>query len=386
MNILSPSVSEVIDRSSLERKLRGGKKLRVKLGVDPSAPDLHLGHYIVLEQLRRFSDAGHKIIFLIGDFTGQIGDPTGRKSERPVLGPEKIKENVKTYLDQVSLVLDTGKVEIRYNSEWYGKMLFGDWLKIMQNFTVNQIFERDDFSKRIKAGLPLAMHETIYPMMQAYDSVVLKADVELGGTDQKFNILAGRALQRKMNLIPQDIIIMDLLVGTDGVKKMSKSLGNYIGLTESPEEMFGKVMSIADGTVESYAKLVLGETVTDLKNEEGSDHPKKIKERLAENIVRLFHPGSEKSARAYFDRTVSKKEVPEDIREVSVGAHRESLRNLLIEDGLVASTSDLIKLIKQNAVTMDGELVKEADVRSNIPKGDHIVKIGKRKYIKIVNK
>lgn len=385
-NILLPAMSEVIERSSLERKLSSGKKLRIKLGVDPSAPDLHLGHYIVLKQLCQFKKAGHKIIFLIGDFTAQIGDPSGRKTERPVLSAEQIKNNVKTYLDQVSLAININDIEIRYNSEWYSKMNLGEWLKILQKFSVNYIFERDDFSKRIKEGLSLGMHETMYPIMQAYDSVQLKADVEIGGTDQKFNILAGRALQRKMDLPMQDVVIMKLLVGTDGEKKMSKSIGNYIGLTFSAEDMFGKVMSIPDSAMADYAKLVLQKSIADIEKEIGNDHPMAVKKQIAYEIVEIFHPGSGDSAKASFERIFSKKKEPENIKVVSVGAHREVLKDILIEAGLVSSVSELMRLVEQGAVKMNERLIKPEDIRSSIPKGEHSIKIGSRRFIKIINR
>lgn len=380
-NILLPAISEVIERSSLERKLSSGKKLRIKLGVDPSAPDLHLGHYIVLNQLCQFQKAGHKLIFLIGDYTAKIGDPSGRKSERPMLTDEQIKKNVATYVDQVSLVLDVKKVEIRYNSQWYEKMNLGSWLNIIQNFSVNQIFERDDFTKRIKGGLPLGMHETAYPVMQAYDSVELKADVELGGTDQKFNMLAGRALQRKMNLPVQDVITIQLLVGTDGKKKMSKSVGNYIGLTAAPEDMFGKVMSIPDEAVESYARLVLGKSIGDIKEIAG-DHPKNIKEELAEEIVHLFHKGSGASARAHFERVFSERKSPDKGLCLRVKAKNRNYKEIIIEDVRIKSMSELRRRVDQGGVSVNNKKVTWENLLEK-PRQNDIIRFGKIDFISV---
>lgn len=378
--LISPAISEIIERSSLERKLKSGRKLRIKLGVDPSAPDLHLGHYIVLKQLKLFADAGHTVIFLIGDYTSLIGDPSGRKTERPVLTDEAVKKNVKTYLDQVSLVLDTKKIEIRYNSEWYKIMKFRRWLEIMGYFSVNQIFERDDFAKRIKQGLPLSMHETAYPMMQAYDSVELKADVELGGTDQRFNLLAGRALQRKMGLPAQDVMMATLLVGTDGKKKMSKSVGNYIALTDSPENMFGKVMSIPDTAVKEYAQLVLGRSIKDLKSMAGSSHPMEMKRELATRIVKLFHPGSEQSARAHFTRVFSEKKLPTAPRKVKVASR--VIKDIILAAEPDLSMSALRRQVNQSGVKINGKAIDENSLSKTIDSNDDIISLGKKKYYK----
>jgi len=381
-NLLQKAVDEVIDQSSLRGKLQSGKKLRIKLGVDPSAPDLHLGHYIVLRQLCQFKKAGHKIIFLIGDFTAQIGDPSGRKTERPVLTAEQVKNNVKTYLDQVSLAIDINDIEIRYNSEWYSKMNLGEWLKILQKFSVNYIFERDDFSKRIKEGLSLGMHETMYPIMQAYDSVQLKADVEIGGTDQKFNILAGRALQRKMDLEAQDVIVMKLLVGTDGKKKMSKSVGNYIGLTFSAEDMFGKVMSIPDSAMADYAKLVLQKSITDIEKEIGSDHPNLIKRKIAREIVDIFHPGSGDAAEASFVRVFSQRVYPDKGLCLRVPAKGRTYKDIIIEDSRIKSSSELRRRVSQGGVKINNIKVKWDDLNRNAKPND-IIRFGKIDFIAI---
>lgn len=374
-NIILPSARDIIDRSSLEKRLRGKKKLRIKFGVDPSSPDLHLGHYVVLKQLDAFARFGHKIIFLIGDFTAQIGDPTGRKTERPILSPEQIKENVKTYIDQVSLVLDTSKVEIRYNSEWYKKMVLSEWLKIMAEFSVNYIFERDDFSKRIKSGLSLGMHETTYPIMQAYDSIMLKSDVELGGTDQRFNLLAGRSLQKKMGMEPQDIIVFDLLVGTDGKRKMSKSLGNYIGFTDTPEDMFGKIMSIPDELTAMYADLILNKRVSELKKVAGSGHPMEIKKQLACEIVSIFHKGNAEVARSHFERIFSSRELPEPT-PFSCKCTTVQQAILFVEKG--QSSSNVRRLAQQGGIKINGQPISLSELDSAIAKGD-IISIGRRK-------
>ena len=364
--ILLSSARDIIDRSSLERRLRSKKKLRVKFGVDPSSPDLHLGHYVILKQLDTFARFGHKVIFLVGDFTAQIGDPSGRKTERPVLSPEQVKKNVKTYIDQVSLVLDTTKIEIRYNSEWYKKMVLAEWLEIMAKFSANYIFERDDFSKRIKSGLSLGMHETMYPIMQAYDSIVLKADVELGGADQRFNILAGRSLQKKMGVEPQDVITFDLLVGTDGKRKMSKSLGNYIGFTDTPEDMFGKIMSIPDELTAMYADLILNKKVSALKKAIGSGHPMEVKKQLALEVVSIFHKGNEEVARAHFERIF----LPESclvMKPFSCKCTTVLQAILFVEKE--QSSSNVRRLAQQGGIKVNGKPISLDELNCAIAKG-----------------
>ena len=383
MQILTNAIDEIIDKKSLIRKIRIDKKLRIKLGVDPSAPDLHLGHYIVLNQLKKFNDAGHKIIFLIGDATAKIGDPSGRNVERPVLTDLQIKNNVKTYIDQVGLVLDTDSAEVRYNSEWYSKMDFYKWLEIAGGFSVNQLIERDDFNNRLKRGLKLSVQEMMYPMMQAYDSVQLKADIEIGGTDQKFNMLIGRALQRKMDLPEQDIITMQLLVGTDGKKKMSKSVGNYIGLTDVPEEMFGKIMSIPDSIIPQYARLILNKSMADLAQLAGGDHPMACKQTLAHSIVELFYRGSGRKAQEQFTRVYSHKKMPSDTAAVSVDADK-SLKEILINRKIVESVSELRRLVSQRAVKSDGQIIALDEIYKPISPGEHNIKIGKRRFLKII--
>lgn len=381
MSILTAAVSEVIERKSFDEKIKSGRSLRIKLGVDPSSPNLHLGLFVILKQLKRFIEAGHKVIFLVGDFTATIGDPSGRNKERPMLSEEQVKANLKTYIDQVALVLDPKSIEIRFNSEWYKKMTLADWLKLAEKFTANQILERDDFTKRLKEKQSLGIHEMMYPIMQAYDSVMLKADVEIGGTDQRFNMLAGRLLQRKMDLPCQDVIMMHLLVGTDGKKKMSKSVGNTIDLTDSPENIFGLVMSISDETVSQYAKLVLDMTVAELSKLAGSDHPKEIKEQLAYEIVELLSPGCGRQAREHFDRVHGNKKAPENITSKKINKD-ESLKSYLLRHGVVASSSELQRLAMQNAVRINGQIASWQDLSSH-PQDNSIVKIGKLKFVKI---
>lgn len=384
-NILSPAVVDVISRQSLEKKLKSGKKLRIKFGADPSAPNLHLGHLVVLEQLRRFSEAGHKVIFLIGDFTAMIGDPTGRNKMRPQLSHEQIKANVKTYVSQVSLILDISKIEIRYNSEWLGKLKLSDWLKTMSQFSVNNILERDDFKARIKDKQSLGVHEIMYPIMQAYDSVALKADLEIGGTDQRFNILAGRELQRKFDMPPQDAVLLDLLVGTDGVKKMSKSVGNTIDFTDSAENIFGKVMSIPDGVMKTYARLVLNKTLDDLQEEAGDKHPMAVKKELARQIVEKLHHSSGQLARAHFEQVVGRREAPEKVEEIVV-QNNQTLKDVIIKHGLVASASQLMRLVEQKAVRIDDKVISKGNIYLSLERNEQVLRIGRRGYWKIVLK
>ncbi|RLD18157.1 MAG: tyrosine--tRNA ligase, partial [Caldiserica bacterium] len=285
---------EIIRINELEKRLASGGKLRIKLGADPTAPDLHLGHYIVLRKLRDFQELGHTVVFIIGDFTALIGDPSGRSKTRPSLSIEQIEENAKTYFEQVFKILDKDKTEIRFNSEWLSKISLEKWIRIASKFTIARILERDDFLTRYESGTPIFFHEFFYPVMQAYDSVAIKADVELGGTDQKFNLLMGRKLQESMNMAPQIAIIMPILRGTDGIKKMSKSLKNYIGITENPVTMFGKVMSIPDTLISEYYSLVLQKSEKESKEidkiiQDGKENPMKLKMQLAKEIVTLFH-------------------------------------------------------------------------------------------------
>ena len=383
-------VAEIIDKKSLEQKLKSKKKLRIKLGVDPTRPDIHLGHAVALRVLKKLQDAGHIIIFLIGDYTTKIGDPSGRNTTRPILDDAEIKKNAKTYFDQVGLILDLKKTEIRYNSEWFSKMNFNDIIQLAGKFTVAQIIERDDFEKRLKGGQDVGLHEMLYPLMQAYDSVVLKADVEFGGTDQRFNILAGRDLQKKMGQAPQDVVMMDILIGLDGKEKMSKSLDNFIGISENPKTMFGKAMSIPDSLIESYFTLCTDETAAEIKKQiesmnppaGGGKNPRDVKAELAEKIVELYHGKKEaKEAKEEFFKVFSKKELPSEIPIVKLSGSFE-LPLFLIELGATTSNSEARRLISQGAVKIDG--AKVTDPKSLIATHkDMIVQVGKQKYYKI---
>ena len=379
-------VVEIIDGKSLQSKLSSGKKLRVKLGVDPTRPDIHIGHAVLLRKLKELQKEGHKIIFLIGDYTTKIGDPSGRNKTRPILSDDEIAKNAKTYLDQVGKILDVKKTEIRYNSEWYSTLSFSDTLKITSLFTVAQIIERDDFEKRLKAGSDIGIQETLYPIMQAYDSVILKADIEFGGTDQKFNMLAGRSLQKKMGQTPQDIMMTKLLVGLDGKEKMSKSLDNYVGITESPNFQFGKIMSIPDSAIIEYFTLCtdlsakeIGKYEADLKT---GVNPRDVKEKLALEIVKMYHSEKEaEKAKQEFKNVFTKKELPSSIPEIKISGNYD-LPLFLIEIGAASSNSEAKRLIEQGGVKIDG--AKITDPKSDIAthKG-MIVQVGKKKAYKI---
>jgi len=363
-------------RERLEKSLQTGEPMRVKAGFDPTAPDLHLGHTVLIRKLKHFQDMGHTVIFLIGDFTGLIGDPTGRSTTRPPLSREQIDQNAETYKAQVFKILDPGRTEVRFNSEWLGKLGYEGFVRLAAKFTVSQMLEREDFHKRFMEEKPIAMHELLYPITQGYDSVALEADVELGGTDQKFNLLMGRELQRHYGQLPQIVLTTPLLEGTDGVQKMSKSYGNYIGITEPPREIFGKVMSISDELMWRYYELVTDVSMTDIERMKGQiavgqAHPMKLKEELGKRIVADFHsaPAAEQAARDW-SRMFQKDEVPEELQVVSVrleevaapnasargGNVQVKLDKLLAHTGLASSVTDGLRKLKQNAVKLDGEL------------------------------
>ncbi len=380
-------VAEIIDEKSLKSKLASGRKLRIKLGVDPTKPDLHLGHGVVLWKLRELQDAGHTIIFLIGDYTTKIGDPSGRNTTRPILTDAEIKANAKTYLAQAGKFLDLNKTEIRYNSEWFKKMTFENILLLAGKFTVAQIIERDDFEKRLKAHAEVSLHEILYPLMQAYDSVMLKADVEFGGLDQKFNMLSGRDLQKKNGQPPQDVFMMGLLVGTDGVIKMSKSVDNYVGITEDPKSMFGKIMSIPDSLILSYFELAANfsqNKILAIKDAlQNGQNPRDIKLDLAEAIVTLYHTKQlANTAKDEFINVFSNKELPTDIPEVKIDRGNYDLPLLLLNLGAITSNTEARRLIEQGAVKIDG--AKITDPKSPIAvKTGMIIQVGKRKNYKI---
>ena len=360
-------------RAKLERSLASGKPLRVKLGMDPTAPDLHLGHTVVLRKLKHFQDLGHTVIFLIGDFTGMIGDPTGRSATRPPLSREQIAENAETYKKQVFKILSPEKTVVDFNSRWFSKFSAEDFIRLTANYTVSQMLEREDFHKRFRDEKPIAMHELLYPLAQGYDSVALEADVELGGTDQRFNLLVGRELQRAYGQESQVVLTTPILEGLDGVNKMSKSLGNAIGIHEPPLEMYGKVMSISDDMMWRYYELLTDvrvESIAQMKSDaaSGKAHPMALKKELARGIVADFH-SAEAAAKAGEDwaKQFQKREVPDDIEEVAISVEvtqdgRVRLDKLLARSGLADSVSDAVRKIKQKAVKVNGEMATHSAV------------------------
>lgn len=380
------NVQEIIDEKSFRVKLESGKKLRIKFGADPSRPDLHIGHAVALKKLKEFQDLGHTVIFLIGDYTARIGDPSGRNTTRPVLSVEEIEQNTKTYLDQVGKVLDLDKCEIRRNSEWFSKMTFADILSLLGKVTLKNIIEREDFKNRIAENQEIAMHELLYPVMQGYDSVVLEADVELGGQDQKLNLLMGRDIQKRMGQAPQDIVTVPLLVGTDGKRKMSKSYDNYIGISEAPEQQFGKIMSIPDEAIGDYLKLVSSFSPTEIekmmKGIADGGNPRDVKESLAKNIVALFNDESAANlAVAHFDKVVRQRQMPDQVEEYRV-TDSNNIVDILIGAGLAQSKSQARRLIEQGAVRVDGDSID--NLEKTIDKNGSIINVGKRSYVRII--
>jgi tyrosyl-tRNA synthetase len=379
---------ELILESDLRNKLATGRTLRIKLGLDPTAPDLHLGHTVVLNKMRQFQDLGHTVIFLIGDFTSMIGDPSGRNTTRPPLTREQIEENAKTYFNQASLVLDASKTEIRYNSEWCDALGTRGVIQLSSRWTVARMLERDDFTKRYQSGVPISIHEFLYPLMQGYDSVALKADVELGGTDQKFNLLVGRELQKQYGQEPQCILTMPLLEGLDGVEKMSKSKNNYVGITEAPAQMFGKLMSISDDMMWRYIELLSAEsleTIARWKAEiEGGRNPRDIKVGFAQEIVTRFHSRAAAEAALADFEARHHGGIPEDLPEVTVQS-TDGLINvvqLLKQAGLTPSSAEAIRMVEQGGVKIDSQ--KVSDRALTFAKGVTVVaQVGKRKFAKV---
>ena len=387
-NLLTHNAEEVIIKTDLEKKLNSGKKLRIKLGCDPSRPDLHLGHSIVLKKLKEFQDLGHQVVFIIGDYTGMIGDPSGKSKTRPALSSKEVKKNAKSYFAQVGKILDIKKTEIRYNSEWFSKLNFEDTLKLLSFFTVARILERDDFSKRLKEGIDIATSEMLYPVMQAYDSIMIKSDVEIGGTDQKFNMLAGRDLQRKMNMPEQNVLTTPLLVGLDGKEKMSKSLDNYISITEEPNSMFGKIMSISDEMIFYYFKLLTNLSENELTKIESelkdpSKNPRDIKVELAKNIITIYHDKrSAEKAEEEFNKIFRDKKKPTNIESWEPQATNYKLVDLLVKTRLSESTSNARRLVQQGGVKINDVVQKDFEKKIEI-KDKIIVQVGKRRFVKI---
>ncbi len=377
--------------AKLKRSRETGVPLRVKAGFDPTAPDLHLGHTVLLRKMRHFQDLGHEVYFLIGDFTAMIGDPSGRSETRPPLTKEQVLENAKTYAAQVFKILDREKTKVVFNSEWMSKFTAEDFIRLCAKYTVARMLEREDFKKRFESGRPIAIHELIYPLIQAYDSVALKADVELGGTDQLFNLLVGRDIQREYGQEPQVIITVPILEGLDGVQKMSKSLGNYVGITEPPQEMFGKIMSISDELMWRYYELLTDvplEELARLREEvsAGRINPRDLKMRLAKEIVARYHsPEAAEKAAEEFERVFSRKELPTDIPEVSVSAGQVWLPRFLKERGLVKSTSEGKRLVAQGGVQIDGQKVREENFVFASGR-EYVLRVGKKRFLKVVVK
>lgn len=382
------SDAELLEK--LERSLRTGIPLRVKLGADPSAPDLHLGHTVVLRKLRQFQDFGHQVIFLIGDFTGMIGDPTGRSETRRPLSVEEVQANADTYKRQIFRILDEGRTEIRFNSEWLSRMDFAGVIRLAAQYTVARLLERDDFQKRYREGRPIGVHEFLYPLAQGYDSVVLRADVELGGTDQKFNLLVGRELQRAYGQEPQVALITPLIEGTDGVQKMSKSLGNYIGIDEPAREVYGKAMSIPDELIVKYAELVAGmlPEAVETMNEGlklGTLHPRAAKAEVAGKLVALYRgEQAAEEAALEFDRMFRDKRLPDEISLFAVEDERSAvdLVWLIKESGGTKSLSEARRLIRQGGVSLDGQVVRDESARVSLD-CEHLLKVGKRFFRRV---
>jgi tyrosyl-tRNA synthetase len=386
--------AEMLLRQLMQARAEG-RSLRAKLGVDPTAPDIHLGHTVVLRKLRQFQDFGHTAVLIIGDYTGKVGDPSGRSKSRPRLSDEELEANARTYVDQAAKVLDMDKVELTRNGDWLGPLRMNEVLRLTATVTVARMLERDDFSNRYATNEPISMLEFMYPLLQGYDSVAVRADVELGGTDQKFNLLMGRTIMEAYGLPPQSILTVPLLVGTDGEQKMSKSYGNYVGVSEAPGEMFGKLMSIPDELMVAYMSLVTGATVREVEAFEGgladgTYHPAQAKRDLAERVVRLYHgPEAATEARAGFDRVFKEKDRPTDISEVSLpeDAVRDGkvwLPRLLTETGLVSSNGEARRLIEQGGVRVDDRVVTDASAEFGAAElSGVIVQVGKRKFLRI---
>ena len=389
IRIVKRGVVDFIDEGELRKKLARGTPLNIKVGFDPTAPDLHLGHTVVMHKMRHFQELGHNVVFLIGDFTGMIGDPSGRSATRPALTPEQVAANAETYKKQVFKILDPQKTVVDFNSRWLGALSSADFIRLAGRCTLARMMEREDFSTRYREGNPISLHELLYPLAQAYDSVSLKTDVEMGGTDQTFNLLMGRTLQAQYGMEPQCVITMPLLEGLDGVRKMSKSYGNYIGIDEAPGEQFGKAMSISDDLMWRYYELLSDkslEAIGALKEAvaKGEQHPKIVKEELAMEIVQRYHgEQAAQEARQAFNAVFTGGGVPEDMESFTCEEGENSKPAAWIEAaGLAASRGEARRLIKQGALSLNGERHNEADTA--LPKGEYIVKLGKKRFLRLV--
>ena len=394
LEIISRGVVDFISREELERKLERsletGKPIRVKAGFDPTAPDLHLGHTVLLHKMKHFQDLGHHVLFLIGDFTGMIGDPTGRSETRRALTEDEVRVNARTYQEQTFKVLDPDKTEVVFNSTWMKEMNAQDLIELAARYSVARMLERDDFRKRYTEQRHISIHEFLYPLVQGYDSVAIRADVELGGTDQKFNLLVGRDLQRSFGQEPQVVITMPLLEGTDGFQKMSKSYDNYVGVTESAPEMYGKLMSISDDLMIRYYELLSSITNEELEKlqaemESGNTHPMEAKHALSREIVIRYHDEAEAiRARERFDRIFSRRETPEEMPLYSLGGETKWIAHIMTASGLVSSTSEAMRLTASGAVSIDGKKVTEKRLELS-PGPERVMKVGKRRFLRIVD-
>jgi tyrosyl-tRNA synthetase len=396
MDLIKRGTSEIIPEEELVQKIekssKESKPLKIKLGCDPTRPDLHLGHSVVLRKLAQFQQLGHTAILIIGDFTGMIGDPTGRNSARPPLSLEEARENAKSYISQASKILDVAKAQIVPNSNWLGKMTFEDVIKLASKYTVARMLERDDFTKRFKGGVPISMHEVLYPLAQAMDSVAIESDVELGGTDQKFNLLVGRDIQREFGLEPQVILTMPLLVGTDGVEKMSKSYGNYIGIDEPAKEIYGKTLSIPDNCIYLYYELTTDIANNELQSikqdiENPSVNPRNIKRALARKLVEMYHSKkAAEEAEIEFDNIFVKKGLPDEIPEFKFdnGITELDILELIVSVKFAPSKGEARRLVTQGGVTIDGEKISDIKTVVQLNK-DQILKVGKRNFIKLIS-
>ncbi|MGM0645640.1 MAG: tyrosine--tRNA ligase [Thermodesulfobacteriota bacterium] len=388
LQLIRRGSEEIINEEELVQRLQSGRPLTIKAGFDPTAPDLHLGHTVLIQKLKHFQELGHNVVFLIGDFTGMIGDPSGKSETRKALSRSDVQENAETYKRQIFRILDPEKTRIAFNAEWMDAFHAADFVQLCSQYTVARMLERDDFHKRYQANQPISVHEFLYPLVQGYDSVALQADVELGGTDQKFNLLMGRTLQREYGQAPQVILTMPILEGLDGVQKMSKSLGNYVGIEEPPQEMFGKLMSISDALMWRYFELLSDlslEAIADLQAQvaSGDLHPKAAKETLAFEITERFHsaPAAE-AAKAHFSNVFSEHQLPEDMPEVRLLPEEASVLSAIDHSGVCASRAEIKRLCKQGAVTCDGE--KATDFQALLDAGEHVFKIGKKRFFKAV--
>lgn len=395
LRIMKRGTAEILPEAELEKKLKKslttGKPLKVKLGLDPSAPDIHLGHTVVLRKLKQFQDLGHDIIIIIGDFTGRIGDPTGKSETRKQLSEEDVQRNAKTYQEQIFRILDPQRTRVEFNSSWLGKLNFADVVNLAAKYTVARMLEREDFTKRFKEGRPISVHEFFYPLMQGYDSVALEADIEFGGTDQKFNLLMGRHLQEEYGQEPQIAIMMPILEGLDGVQKMSKSLGNYIGVQDTPQEMYGKAMSIPDELMVRYFELVTDVGLDELEQieqslKDGSLHPRDGKMRLAHTLVRLYHNQElADEAQKQFIQVFQKHDLPDDMPEAKVEGAAEGIWivKLLVDLGLANSNGEARRAIQQGAVKINGEKVQSSDEQIQVESG-MVLQNGKRKFVRLI--